>query len=63
MGFFDDPIEVSLEGPGRIVGPTLLSFKGGAVGVYVEAGNEVGRLTLTAKCRPFGIKHITFNVT
>lgn len=63
LGFFDDPVEVSLEGPGRIVGPTLLSFKGGAVGVYVEAGNEVGRLTLTAKCRPFGAKHITFNVT
>lgn len=63
MGFFDDPVEVSLEGPGRIVGPSLLSFKGGAVGVYVEAGNEAGRLTLTAKCRPFGTQHITFNVT
>lgn len=63
MGFFDDPVEVSLEGPGRIVGPTLLSFKGGAVGVFVEAGNEVGRLTLTAKCRPFGTQRITFNVT
>lgn len=63
LGFFDDPVEVSLEGAGRIVGPTLLSFKGGAVGVYVEAGNEVGRLTLTAKSRPFGLKHITFNVT
>lgn len=63
LGFFDDPVEVSLEGPGRIVGPTLLSFKGGAVGVYVEAGNEVGRLTLSATCRPFGTKRITFNVT
>lgn len=63
LGFFDDPVEVSLEGPGRIVGPTLLSFKGGAVGVYVEAGNEAGRLTLTAKCRPFGTNRITFNVT
>lgn len=63
MGFFDDPVDVSLEGPGRIVGPSLLSFKGGAVGVYVEAGNEVGRLTLTAKCRPFGTQRITFNVT
>jgi beta-galactosidase len=28
LGFFDDPVEVSLQGPGRIVGPTLLSFKG-----------------------------------
>ena len=63
MGFFDDPVEVSLEGSGRIVGPSLLSFKGGAVGVYVEAGNEAGHLTLTATCRPFGTKRITFNVT
>ncbi|ODS55037.1 MAG: beta-D-galactosidase [Agrobacterium sp. SCN 61-19] len=63
LGFFDDPVEVSLEGPGRIVGPSLLSFKGGAVGVYVEAGNETGHLTLSATCRPFGTKRMTFNVT
>ena len=63
LSFFDDPVEVSLQGPGRIVGPSLLSFKGGAVGVYVEAGNEAGHLTLSATCRPFGTQRITFNVT
>lgn len=63
LGFFDDPVELSLEGSGRIVGPSLLSFKGGAVGVYVEAGNDACHLTLSATCRPFGTKRITFNVT
>ncbi|MBP1851611.1 glycoside hydrolase family 2 protein [Rhizobium halophytocola] len=62
LPFFDDPVELSLQGPGRIVGPELVMLKGGAAGVYVEAGDVAGPLTLTAKCRPFGAQSITFRV-
>jgi beta-galactosidase len=62
LGFFDDPIQLQLDGPGRLIGPDLLSFKGGAVGVYIEAGDVAGSLTLSATCRPFGTQHITFNI-
>ncbi|MDQ0457767.1 glycoside hydrolase family 2 protein [Rhizobium paknamense] len=62
LPFFDDPVELSLEGPGRIIGPTLSSFKGGTTGLYIEAGNEAGKLTLKARCRPFGEQTITLTV-
>ncbi|WP_027487550.1 glycoside hydrolase family 2 protein [Allorhizobium undicola] len=62
LPFFDDPVELSLEGPGRIIGPVLSSFKGGTTGLYIEAGNEPGTLTLKARCRPFGEQTITLTV-
>jgi beta-galactosidase len=63
LPFFDDPVAVSLEGPGRIVGPELISFKGGAAGLYIEAGDEKGTLTLKASCRPFADQTVTFTLT
>jgi beta-galactosidase len=63
LPFFDDPVAVSLEGPGRIVGPKLISFKGGAAGLYIEAGDEKGTLTLKASCRPFADQTVTFTLT
>jgi beta-galactosidase len=62
LPFFDDPVALSLEGPGRLIGPELSSFKGGVTGLWVEAGDVAGTITLTATCRPFGSQSITFTV-
>ncbi|TPW28801.1 glycoside hydrolase family 2 protein [Martelella alba] len=62
LPFFDDPVAVSLEGPGRIIGPDLIAFKGGTAGLYIEAGDSPGTLTLTTRCRPFGDQTITFTL-
>jgi beta-galactosidase len=63
LPFFDDPIALSITGPGRIVGPELSSFKGGVTGLWIEAGDETGTITLTATCRPFGTQSITLTVS
>jgi beta-galactosidase len=63
LPFFDDAVELSVEGAGRLVGPTLASFKGGATGLYIEAGDNAGTITLTARCRPFGEQTVTFTVS
>ncbi len=63
LPFFDDPAALSLEGPGRIVGPDLVSFKGGAAGLYIEAGDQPGTLTLTVRCRPFADQTVTFTLS
>ncbi|MBB4953658.1 beta-galactosidase [Agrobacterium vitis] len=63
LPFFDDPVALSLEGPGRIIGPALSSFKGGVTGLWIEAGEDAGTLTLTATCRPFGTQTITLTVS
>jgi beta-galactosidase len=63
LPFFDDAVELSLQGAGRLIGPTLASFKGGATGLLVEAGDEAGEITLTVRCRPFADQTITFTVS
>ncbi|AJY44626.1 glycoside hydrolase family 2 protein [Martelella endophytica] len=63
LSFFDDPVALSLEGPGRIVGPELASFKGGTAGLYIEAGDEPGTLTLSVRCRPFDDQTVTFTIS
>ena len=62
LPYFDDPMEISLDGPGRIVGPELVMLKGGVAGLYIEAGDAQGQLTLTARCRPFADQTVTFKV-
>ena len=62
LPFFDDPVSLKLEGPGRLIGPELSSFKGGVTGLWIEAGDEKGTIKLTATCRPFGSQSITFTV-
>lgn len=50
LPFFDEPLALEIEGPGRIIGPSLLSFKGGAAGFWVEAGETTGTIRLQARC-------------
>ncbi|WP_180900776.1 glycoside hydrolase family 2 protein [Martelella soudanensis] len=63
MPFFDEPVVLSLEGPGRIVGPEITSLRGGTAGLYVEAGEETGTLTLSVRCAPFADDAVTFTLT
>lgn len=50
LPFFDEPLALEIEGPGQIIGPSLLSFKGGAAGFWVEAGETTGTIRLQARC-------------
>ncbi|WP_174801139.1 glycoside hydrolase family 2 protein [Martelella limonii] len=63
MAFFDEPVSLSLEGDGRIVGPEITSFRGGSAGLYVEAGDAAGTLTLTARCPAFADGTVTFTIS
>jgi len=62
LPFFEEPVALSLEGDGRIIGPSLLSFKGGATGLWIEAGDSAGQLTLKVACGPFEEQTVTFSV-
>jgi beta-galactosidase len=63
LPFFEEPVSLSLEGDGRIIGPSDHTLKGGATGFWIEAGDKAGRLTLTAKSRRFATQTIPFTVT
>jgi beta-galactosidase len=62
LPFFDEPVKLTLQGPARLIGPELQSFKGGVTGVWVEAGDEAGTLTLTAETARLGATSIQFTV-
>jgi beta-galactosidase len=63
LPFFEEPVLLSLEGPGRLIGPAEHTLKGGATGLWIEAGDTPGKLTLTAKSRRFDTQTITLSVT
>jgi beta-galactosidase len=62
LPFFDEPVTVELSGPGRIIGPSALALRGGAVGLWIEAGDEKAQLSLTVKSPTFGDQTVTFSV-
>jgi beta-galactosidase len=63
LPFYEEPVSLTLKGPGRIIGPSEHTLKGGATGLWIEAGDVAGTLTLTAKSRRFDTQTITISVT
>jgi beta-galactosidase len=62
LPFYDEPVSLSLKGDGRIIGPSHLSFKGGATGLWIEAGETAGTLELEVRGGAFDAQTVTFTV-
>jgi len=62
LPFFEEPVSLALQGPGRIIGPADHTLKGGATGFWIEAGDEHGALALTVASRRFSTSTTTFTV-
>ncbi|MFD1745504.1 glycoside hydrolase family 2 TIM barrel-domain containing protein [Rhizobium helianthi] len=62
LPFFMEAVELSLEGPGRLLGPRIVSFKGGVIATYVEAGEGPGELRLTARSEQMGEASLNFSI-
>jgi len=45
--FSTEPIKVSVEGPVEIIGPDMISLKGGMTGVYLKTTGKPGKATVT----------------
>lgn len=46
LPYYNEPIRLEVEGPIEIIGPSLLSFKGGYIGTYVRTVGKKGKATL-----------------
>ncbi|MBK5253444.1 MAG: glycoside hydrolase family 2 protein [Peptostreptococcaceae bacterium] len=64
MRYYQEPIEIETEGPIEIVGPNLISLKGGMGGTYVKTVGETGKAKLIFKIHgtedvilEFAVKH------
>lgn len=61
LPYYNEPLELEAKGTIEIIGPHLISFKGGYAGVYVKTNGRKGDGTLIIKA-PIGTKEITFKV-
>jgi beta-galactosidase len=60
--FASDGIVLELEGPGTLIGDNPATLIGGAVAVWVRAGEQPGSLTLRAKDPRHGTKEVQFTL-
>ena len=53
LPFLADPVEVSVEGPARLIGPDLLTLAGGTAGFWLETVGAAGAVRLDVRSRRF----------
>lgn len=61
--YANDPVVLSLEGPGRLIGDSPFALIGGTGAVWVRATEEAGRVRLTAKHPRLGTQSIEITST
>jgi beta-galactosidase len=61
--YANDPIALSLEGPGRLIGDNPFSLVGGTGAVWLRAEEEPGILRLTAKHPRLGMQMVEVRLT
>ena len=47
--FFQEPLQVLVEGEAEVIGPSVVSFKGGMTGVYIRSTGRTGKVKVTLK--------------
>ena len=57
-----EPLKIGVEGPIELIGPDLVSLKGGMTGVYVRSTGTPGAATLTLSNPQLGEVKIPFAV-
>jgi beta-galactosidase len=60
--FASDPIVLELEGPATLIGDNPAPLIGGAIAVWVRAGEQPGTVTLRAKHPRLGTKEVRFTL-
>ena len=58
--FCGEPLEIIVEGPIEVIGPNIISLKGGQAGVYVKSTGESGTALLKIYNPQLGEKEIRF---
>jgi beta-galactosidase len=60
--FANDPVTLTLEGPGTLIGENPISLVGGTCAVWVRAGEKPGSLRLAARHPRLGSQTIEFSL-
>jgi beta-galactosidase len=61
--YASDPVVFTLEGPAKLIGDNPFSLVGGTGAVWVRAGEQAGKVRLTAKHPRLGSCSVEFALT
>ena len=61
--YADDPVIFALEGPAKLIGDNPFSLVGGTGAVWIRAGEQAGKVRLTAKHPRLGVSSVDFTLT
>lgn len=61
MSFFEDSVVVETEGPIELIGPHILTLRGGMGGTYIKTTGESGEAVLRIRSEQAGTYEITFH--
>lgn len=53
LPFYDEIIQIKIQGPGKLQGPDQLVLKGGCIGFYIETINQTGMIEVSVSCGKF----------
>lgn len=62
MPYWNPVVNLSVTGPGRIVGPKQIALNGGMIGSYIETSLSVGDIVVTAAIEGFAQQQIIIEV-
>ena len=49
LPFYNEPVQLSVEGQGELIGPDLIALSGGMGGTYVKTNGKEGKIRLTVR--------------
>ena len=62
LPFIDDIINIEVNGPAKLQGPSAVALKGGAIAFWIETVNEVGEICITVSSQTLGKKNVVIVV-
>jgi beta-galactosidase len=63
LSFYQEPVQITLEGPAEIIGPSVISLKGGMGGSFIRTTGEAGTVTVKFSGRDFEEVTVPLEVT
>ena len=62
LPFYQEPVELSVEGPIELIGPSIISLKGGMGGTYIKTTGRAGEAVLTIRSGQAEVLKLEFEV-
>lgn len=63
LPFYNEPVQLSVEGEGELIGPDLIALSGGMSGIYVKTTGKSGTIRLTVRSAQADAVSVDFIVT